>query len=66
MVGDRIAPPPIALTITGQVWAAAPRLPTFAAGAVVTGTVLAIHLHGIDRHGEVSTTATVPDREAGS
>jgi hypothetical protein len=50
----------------GNVWAAAPRLPTFAAIAVVTGTVLAIHLHGIDRHGEVLTTATVSDRKAGS
>jgi hypothetical protein len=48
------------------VWAAAPRLPTLAAIAVVTGTVLAIHLHGIDRHGEVSTTATVPDGKGGS
>ena len=41
-------------------------VPVFAAIAVVTGTVLAIHLYGIDRHGEVSTTATVPDAVSGS
>ena len=41
-------------------------VPAFAAIAVITGTVLALHLHGIDRHGEVSTTATVPDAVSGS
>ena len=32
----------------------------------VTGTVLALHLHGIDRRGDVSTTAPVPDAVSGS
>jgi hypothetical protein len=41
-------------------------VPAFAAVAVVTGTVLALHLHGIDRRGDVSTTAAVPDAVSGS
>jgi len=41
-------------------------VPAFAAVAVVTGTVLALHLHGIDRRGDVSTTAPVPDAVSGS
>ena len=41
-------------------------VPAFAAVAVVTGTVLALHLHGIDRRGDVSTTALVPDAVSGS
>jgi hypothetical protein len=36
-------------------------VPAFAAVAVVTGTVLALHLHGIDGRGDVSTTSPVPD-----
>ena len=41
-------------------------VPAFAALAVVTGTVLALYLHNIDRRRDASTTATVPDAVSGS